>query len=285
MNQPSRSEAAKLALLILYAMDQFIAEPSSLAPAPDPRLARDGWEVLGYLTAKDSLWRRGALVDFGDTVCYGYLARRVDDPKSFAVAIRGTNGILEWIEDGQFLPVAHPVAGTVEAGFFGIYSSMEFCPVGGTHPLPAAAAIDALVGDGHLIVLGHSLGAPLATYLAFDLASTAYLGNRVQAALFASPRPGNADFGAAFDVRLAGAYQLWNYSLDVVPHVPLGPNYADLPKATWITPSSSQARICFSLDCHHHLTSYSAMLDYGLEDWAKFPAQDQDLVSCIKGTA
>lgn len=78
------------------------------------------------------------------------------------------------------------------------------------------------------------------------------------------------------------AYQLWNYSLDVVPHVPFGPDYADLPKATWITPSTAQARICFSLDCHHHITSYAAMIDDSFEDWGAFPAQDQPYVSCIK---
>lgn len=285
MNFPlSNEQASKLALLVLYAMDQFCAEPASLAPAPDPRIGADGWKIVGYLTAKDCIWRSAAPIDFGDTVCYGFLAQRIDDPKSFALVIRGTKGILEWIEDGQFLPVAHPVAGTVEAGFWGIHLSMEYRPVSGG-AVPAAEGINAEVSDGRLIVLGHSLGAPLATYLTFDLAAPELLGGRVQAALYASPRPGNAAFGAAFSARTAGAYQLWNYSLDVVPHVPFGPDYEDLPNATWITPATAMARICFSLDCHHHITSYAAMLDDATENWSALPAQDQAFAACIKGPA
>jgi pimeloyl-ACP methyl ester carboxylesterase len=48
------------------------------------------------------------------------------------------------------------------------------------------------VGKGSLIVLGHSLGSTLATYLTFDLAHPGKLGPRVRGCFYASPRPGDA---------------------------------------------------------------------------------------------
>jgi triacylglycerol lipase len=278
------TQAAELALLVAYAMDQYQAEPTSLAPAPDTRLAPK-WRVLGYITATDCLFRAGHAAEAGDTVCYGFLAQVVDKPDVFVAAIRGTNGILEWIEDAQFSSVPHPTVGRVESGFFGVYRSMQYRPIGG-EILPAARGISSAVGQGSLIVLGHSLGSALATYLTFDLAHPGKLGPRVQGCFFASPRPGDADFARAFDERVQ-TYALWNYELDVVPRVPFGPDYTDLPKVNLISSKSAQARIRFDLDCHHHIICYAAMLDWGLfADWPAFNVPDQAYaVACIKGPA
>src|SRR6202041_1693938 len=100
-----------------YAMDMHLGEPSSLAPAPDPRLSPK-WRILGYITATDCIFRAGQSVDMGETVCYGYVAQLVDKPGTFIAAIRGTDGILEWLEDACFAPTDHPTAGLVERGFF-----------------------------------------------------------------------------------------------------------------------------------------------------------------------
>jgi triacylglycerol lipase len=274
------TQAAELGLLVNYAMDQYLADPKSLAPTPDPRLSPK-WRVLGYITATDCLFRAGQTAALGDTVCYGYLAQVVDKPDVYVAAIRGTNGILEWIEDAQFLSVPHPAGGTVEQGFYGVYRSMQYRPIGGDI-LPAARGISNAVGKGELIVLGHSLGAALATYLTFDLAHPGKLGPRVQGSFYASPRPGDATFAKAFDERVQ-TYSLWNYELDAVPRVPFGPDCADLPKVNWIETSNAQARIRFDLDCHHHILCYAAMLDYSLTNWSAVPPVDQPLACCIKG--
>ncbi len=271
------SAAARLALLVVYAMDQFHADPTNLTPAEDPRVAQDGWKIAGYLTASDALLFPQKAIDFGDDVCYGFLAQSISDPTCFAVAIRGTGDLLEWIEDAEFLPARHPEAGTVESGFWSIYESLTYRS-GDNPPVRAVQGIAAAVGGGRVTVLGHSLGAPLATYLSFDLGSSALLGDRVSAALFASPRPGNDQFVRAFDARVPN-YQLWNYELDVVPHVPRGSDYADLPRVNWIGIGYSQAAISFSIACHHRLLSYCAMLDYTLLDWSALP----EAKDCIKG--
>jgi hypothetical protein len=272
-------EAAALGLLVQYAMDSFTADPANIAPPADPRLSPQ-WKLLGHLTAFDAVFRKGPL-NFGNAVCYGFLAQSTTDPTSFAVAIRGTAGTLEWLDDAEFLPVQHPIAGTVEAGFWGIYQSMEFQPLGGTLR-PAPAGIAAAVGQGSIVVIGHSLGAPLATYLAFDLSAAGLLGDRVQAILFASPRPGDSQFGAAFATSVK-RYQLFNYDLDIVPRVPLGNSYTDLPGAVWIDPDTAQCKVGFSLFCHHHLLCYLAMLDYALMNWQATPVCDYQYTVCIKG--
>lgn len=274
-------EAAKYALLVMYAMDQHLAEPLSIYPTPDPRLAPD-WHIVGYIGARDSLFHSDTLMGFGDQTCYGYLAQNLADPTLFAAAIRGTNGLIEWLEDGQFIPTAHPVAGKVESGFFGIYHSMNYMPIaGGTYPVAAGIALK--VGSaGRLVVLGHSLGSPLATYLTFDLATPILLGDRVEGVFFASPRPGDAKFAQAFGNRVKN-YRVINYELDVVPHVPRGPDYCDLPNVTWISPHDAQTRICFNLNCHHHLICYAAMLDYALRDWMHLDLADAPFATCIKG--
>jgi triacylglycerol lipase len=277
----SNSQAAQLGLMVAYAMDQFQADRGNLAPKPDPRLSPN-WKVLGYLTGTDCIFRIGRTPLLGAEVCYGYLAQDVNAPNVYVAAIRGTEGILEWIEDGEFAAVTHPVAGKVEAGFFGVYSSLKYRPLSGG-VVPAAAGISAAVGPpGELIVLGHSLGSAVATYLTFDLAAPTLLGTRVQGCFFASPRPGNDAFVQAFDARVP-EYQLWNYQLDVVPRVPLGPDYSDLSKVTWIEMDDTQAKICFDLACHHHILCYAAMLDYGLLDWKNVPASDRANAACIKG--
>ena len=240
-------------------------------------------ERVGYITGTDCLFRTGRTTALSETVCYGYVAQLIEKPTVYVAAIRGTEGILEWIEDGLFESIPHPVAGQVEAGFFGIYSSLKYRPLGGGI-VPAALGLAHEIGQGELIVLGHSLGSPLAIYLTFDLADPGKLGSQVQACLFASPRPGNAEFVNAFDARVQ-TYALWNYELDVVPRVPRGPDYTDLPRATWIGIEAAQARISFSLACHHHLLSYASMLDYALLDWRKIPAADQPCAACIKGPA
>jgi hypothetical protein len=98
--------------------------------------------------------------------------------------------------------------------------------------------------------------------------------------LFASPRPGDAAFCRAVDARLS-AYQVFNYELDLVPRVPVGPDYAALPKVTWIGIADAQARIKLNLDCHHHVLSYAAMLHYALADWGALP--DTAYTPCIIG--
>lgn len=266
------SEDAALGLLVQYAFDMHLAD-SGVTPSPDPRLLPK-WTFRGYVVGQDALFRTGPL-QIGALTCYGFLAEATASPGTFVVVIRGTDGIIEWIEDGEFVQIPHPISGKVEAGFYGLYRTMQY---GG---LPVARGIAAATAGGDVTVVGHSLGAALASYLTLDLA-TIHGGPHTRGRFFASPRPGDEGFEALFD-RSVADYLVYSYILDAVPHVPLGLGYTPLRNVQTITPGNSQAAIRLGLDCSHHIVDYCAELDYGLADWSKFPPCDHGNVSCIKG--
>src|SRR6266849_4986876 len=82
------------------------------------------------------------------------------------IALRGTEGVLEWIQDAKFLAVPCPflpAAGNTEDGFTAMYISMTATNAGGAPLL--AKAVPALPWKqpvNSLTVCGHSLGGALA---------------------------------------------------------------------------------------------------------------------------
>jgi len=252
----------------MYAEDMYSAQPDTLTPTLDPHIGMAGWTIVGYLTAHDSIIPRPGdidrtlRVDTTKRVFYGFLARNNAAPAAYVAAIRGTERLVEWVIDAEFCLIPHPrhPGCRVEQGFWGIYQTMSLADpaTGVTTYQNAAEGVAALVGAGTLVVAGHSLGSALATYFTDDLAER--IGGRVSACLFASPRTGDAAWAALFD-RQVQSYQLFNYILDLVPHVP-SVDYATLSRATVIQPATSQAKICLDLLCNHHVLCYCAMIDY-----------------------
>jgi hypothetical protein len=268
----------------MYAEDMYVE--GKLLPKAEPRIAAAGWDIVGHLTANDVLIpapsdaRQRLSIDRSQRVFYGFLAKSQADPTVFVVAVRGTDGLVEWLIDAEFLLVPHPRhAGTqVEQGFFGIYQTMSLTdPAGVITNSSAAAGIAAMVGAGTVTITGHSLGSALATYLTQDVA--AQLGARATACLFASPRTGDAAWTALFDATV-GSYQLYNYILDLVTHVPsLG--YATLSKATVLQPSTAQAHIRLDVLCDHHVLCYCAMINFAETMAAPTTIQDASCKLCI----
>jgi hypothetical protein len=94
----------------------------------------------------------------GETVkkFYGFIVRSIANPYSHVLAIRGTEGAIEWYDDAvcvprKFTPV--PQAGYVSSGFDQIYSTLEVvrCPrpvAPGTVTALAAAAPQSMSGSG-----------------------------------------------------------------------------------------------------------------------------------------
>ena len=290
----SDSEAVKFGFLVMYAEDMYTE--GTKIPAIDPRIKEAGWEVIAYLTAQDAILpKRSSLlpgqkqiIELGVVVFYGFLARKSADPNEYAIAVRGTAGIAEWIIDAEFLPIANPrePGTTVEKGFWDIYESMDLISLDGkVINDDAAKGIAAMVGGtGRVVVAGHSLGAALATYLSLETAKL--LGPRLSACLFASPRTGDAAWAALYD-KTVSDYRLFNYVLDVVPYVPfdLPPDiqYSTLSKATVIQPSTAQADVRLDLSCDHHLICYCAMLDYADTKASPMRPIDQQSWACVIG--
>ncbi len=286
------TSAVQFGLLVMYAEDMYDAAPGTLNRLADVRIAAAGWNVVGYLTAQDVLIpAKGASnrklgVDHGKRVFYGFVAQNLKAPTSYVAAIRGTAGMIEWVIDAEFVPIPHPryPGARVEQGFWSIYQTMSLADpaTGVTTFQNAAEGVAKLVGSGTVVVAGHSLGSALATFFVEDLAER--LGPSTTAHLFASPRTGDSAWAAIFD-RNVKQYSLFNYVLDLVPHVPAGIGYTTLSKATIIQPTTAQAGIKLDLLCDHHVICYCAMLDFQQTNSAVLAAQDAACRACILGPA
>jgi triacylglycerol lipase len=290
--------AVPYGLLVMHAMDIYRLKTCPPAPFVPPSSPPGGGTIIGYVLGTDTVlpghpqFAPGPLAILGQQVCYGTIVRH--GPNELVVAIRGTDGFAEWVEDGQFpqipyspedpLPNGTPVT-TVEQGFWGIYSSLKLIDPMGTPIGQLATALPTMVQPGdNVVVVGHSLGAPIATYITLDLVRGP-LGQRVSGCYFASPHPGNTAFAALFD-QTVNSYAVYNYLLDIVPRVPpTAFGYSSLPKRQVIEPTTAQADIRFSIGCNHHIVCYLAMLDYTATTQAitPVPAGEEDSAKCIRG--
>lgn len=238
---------AECALLAACAESMYTG-PGNLAPDIDSRIA-DRWTITSYITAKDAIFGAQA-IGLGELVYYGFIAQSKAS-SSCAMVIRGTESAVEWIENIEGILIPGLQKGMVEAGFWSIYNSMQY----------KITDENNLKDGAKLTIIGHSLGAALATYLMVDLVKL-YPVNGV---LFASPRAGDGSFCNMVDKTVGtGNYESYAYIRDIVPHVPIGLpfglGFQSLSNTKWITPFTSKAKIKNNPICNHDVLNYSAML-------------------------
>ncbi len=249
--------AARLALLCAAAEAIGpVAEPNAtgaayVGPAP-PALALNEYAVAGWLVGDDVVFG----IDTGTTF-WGWLLTTETET---VVVLRGTEDAAEWAADAEGWPVESPgLPGMVEQGFASIFETLELMPAGERRvaapagPSAIAAELAAAVGSRRVTVTGHSLGACLAEYLTYALAGL--LPGRVRGRYFESPRPGDADFAAAFQQRVAD-YTVWRYAPDLVPDLP--PWNTPLADATLLPANPA---ICDTPLCNHHAQNIAWLID------------------------
>jgi triacylglycerol lipase len=294
----TNSTAVPYGLLAMHAMDIYRLKTCPPAPFIAPSAPPGGGVIIGYVMGIDTVlpghpqFTPGPLAALGHRVCYGTVVRH--GPNEVVVALRGTDGFVEWIEDGEFPQIAYQPAlplpdgvpaAMVEQGFWDIYTSLRLTNPAGTLLGDLAVALPTVVGPGDsVVVAGHSLGSALATYLTLDLVRGP-LGQKVSGCYFASPHPGNTAFTTFFDQTVRD-YQVYNYLLDIVPRVPpIEFGYSALPKLQVIQPATAQADIRLGLGCNHHVVCYLAMLDYKatLQAITPVPPGEEGSAACIKG--
>lgn len=182
------------------------------------------------------------------------------------IAIRGTEGIQEWVHDAEFLLVTCPFlpgAGHSEDGFTAVYMSMTTtldpkCP----RVTQALSGLNFPQPVTSVTICGHSLGGALATLLALDVAANTAFKNLV-VYTYASPRTGGPQFAATYNQVVPNTNRIAG-RLDLVPKLPLPPLYdhvlglyevnsiqLGIPPKVLIKPE---------LACLHILTSYLYLL-------------------------
>ncbi|MEE2855192.1 MAG: lipase family protein [Actinomycetota bacterium] len=200
-----------------------------------------------------------------DEVSIGLICRE-NTAGDVAIAIRGTEGWLEWIHDADFLQVPCPFlagAGNTEDGFTAMYESLR---TGATPGAPTV--VDALAKlpspqPGSVTICGHSLGGALATLLALDVAANTTFTDPV-VYTYGSPRTGDSLFAATFDHVVKDSWRIAN-RLDIVPALPPPLDYEHVLNPVELIPVRlvpwpPKTLVKYTVSCEHSLATYLYLL-------------------------
>ncbi|KAA6459209.1 lipase family protein [Acidobacteria bacterium AB60] len=204
----------------------------------------------------------------------GIIAQNDADPLDVVIAIRGTEGVWEWLQDFKFLPRPFPRvqgSGLTEDGFTDMYLSFSLTPGPSGTFMDDVVAL--LAASAKITISGHSLGAALATLLALDMA----VNTRFPVTLYtlASPRVGDLSFHNLFNHVVQDAFRVAN-RLDIVPKTPPPLFYFHVGDETELVPPPE---LKFELGCEHSILSYFHMLAKLIGQEAKYPID----AKCLNG--
>jgi predicted lipase len=201
-----------------------------------------------------------------DEVSIGLICQ-VAQAGDVVIAIRGTEGTLEWIHDAEFCQVPCPFlvgAGHTEDGFTAMYESLR---TGAAANSPTVVSALATLSYPHPVssvtICGHSLGGALATLLALDVAAnTAFKNPAVYT--YGSPRTGDSLFASTFDQVVNNSYRVAN-RLDIVPTLPPPVDYDHVLNPYELNPirllpPPPKILVKFNPGCEHSLTTYMYLL-------------------------
>jgi predicted lipase len=200
-----------------------------------------------------------------DQVSIGLICQ--DQAGNVVVAIRGTEGILEWIHDAEFLQVPCPFlvgAGHTEDGFTAMYESLR---TGAAANSPSVVSVLATLqyprSVSSMTICGHSLGGALATLLALDVAANTAFNNPA-VYTYGSPRTGDPLFASTFDQVVKNSYRVAN-RLDIVPTLPPPVDYDHVLNPVDLNPIRllpwpPKVLVKFNPGCEHSLITYMYLL-------------------------
>lgn len=270
-----------------YAMFKNPQGPDPLRPEPAGIPA--SYELGAWIHMSDFI------LDVTEPKFYGIVAHGVDDPDSRIIAIRGTEGAMEWIDDAAAIPVPFrqvPSAGRVAQGFDKIYSTLKVVKrrLPGAQARAVGAPSETFSGSfadqleqlaisretergiappsadrrerpkRPTVVTGHSLGAALAILFVMENDAKRKF-DITSSCTFASPRVGNMEFVHLFNQLPIDSWRIVN-TRDVVPklppHIPIVLDYWHVDVAYEFNSSDFAKN---SLVCWHSMETYLHWLD------------------------
>jgi predicted lipase len=200
-----------------------------------------------------------------DEVSIGLICQ--DQAGNVVIAIRGTEGILEWIHDAEFLQVPCPFlvgAGHTEDGFTAMYESLR---TGAAANSPTVVSALASLSYPHPVssvtICGHSLGGALATLLALDVAANSTFHNP-SVYTYGSPRTGDSLFASTFDQVVKNSFRVAN-RVDIVPTLPPPVDYEHVLNPyelnpVRLLPLPPKVLVKFDPGCEHSIITYMYLL-------------------------
>jgi triacylglycerol lipase len=194
MNSFLISLALELASMIEVAYAQYAGSTAPLPVALQPLVIEE------TLTVHEN----------GKQVPFGFIASRTvaSTGQMFVfVVIRGTESILEWLDDGFVVPCAIASFGNTTDGYEALYRQLS----------PQIVKTLKRLGIADIIVTGHSLGAALAQLAQVDIWNN--LQVRAVSYTFCGPRCGDLAFAKAFAAAGFVSFRIFNTE-DLVPTLP-----------------------------------------------------------------
>ena len=287
----SPSKAAFYGQFVAAAYAMYAVNNDDLRPTPQDIPA--GWELSAWINMSDFLFQ------ITEPKFYGIVVHEIADPDNRVIAIRGTEGIVESLDDDASIVMVPfrqvPSAGRVAFGFDNIYSRMKIVPVPHEAPGLAATAEPELTGSftdqleqlalrreaergvvyefapgrsrrkRSTVVTGHSLGSALATLFVLENSIKQKFDITLSSTL-ASPKVGNSEFKRIFDALPLTSWRIVNTS-DVVPKLPLPSLIPFLLDYEHVADGYSFDSALFAkknLGCYHSIHTYLHWLDNSL---------------------
>jgi len=289
MNTPlDPLKAAFYGRFVAAAYDMYAVHHNDLRPAA--KNIPVGWELSAWISMSDFLF------NVRTPKFYGIVVHETANPDNRIIAIRGTEGIVEWIDDAASIVMVPfkqvPSAGRVAFGFDHIYSTMKVVAVphsaAGAGAMAAAAEPEltgsfgdqleqlallreaergiALAAGGRdrrsrpTVVTAHSLGAGLGTLFVMENSVKQTFDIQLISTL-ASPKVGNMEFKHIFGGLPVDSWRIVNVR-DAVPKlpptIPILLDYEHVDTG-YSFDSSSWAKK--NLGCYHCVDTYLHWLD------------------------
>jgi lipase (class 3) len=269
----------------------YLRNRAELQPEPQPGDIPNTHEFVAWIRMSDFS------IDEVVPKFYGFVARDKATQRNFVLAIRGTEGAIEWFDDAAcylvpFAQLRH--TGRVAHGFDRVYSTMkivqhpdtavELMKAGPLAELQgsfgdqlealhkrleeeariknAAVAVNAAKGrpDRPYVVTGHSLGAALTTLFVMENEAKQKFDIAISCT-FASPRVGNMEFVRAFNLLPITSWRIVN-RWDLVPKLPIHiPVILDFEHVNTAYEFSSKGMVKANPVCWHAIETYLHLLD------------------------